>query len=201
MIIDLSVTLSESTPVYPGDPAPRIRRDTTVTENGYLGHTLTLGTHNGTHIDAPAHMIEGAATLGQISLETFVGPGKLVDGFSLEAVKAAGVEAGDIVLFNTGTYKRFRENDYFTDFPVMPMEVADYLVEAGVKLVGIDTGSADKEDGFPIHKRLLGAGIPIIETLTNLDALQSKRFDVYALPLKSDLDGAPARVIAVVADE
>jgi kynurenine formamidase len=198
MIIDLSVPLSTDTPVYPGDPSLRINRDTTVADNGYLGHTITMGTHNGTHIDAPAHMIEGATTLGQLPLDTFVGPGKLVNGFSLEAIQAADIQAGDIVLFNTSTYKRFTDGTYFTNFPVMPSEVANFLVETGVKLVGLDTGSADNTDDFPIHKKLLGANIPIIETLTNLDALQGKHFDIYALPLKFDLDGAPARVIAEI---
>lgn len=201
MIIDLSVPLNPQTPVYPGDPAICIQQDSTVLDDGYLGHTITLGTHNGTHIDAPAHMLDGAGTLGSLPLDTFVGPGKLVEGFTLEAVQAAGLRTGDIALFNSGTYEQFGSSTYFTDYPVMLMEVADYLVEAGVKLIGIDTGSIDNQDDFPLHKRLLGAGIPIIETLTNLHALRGVQFNVYALPLKFDLDGAPARVIAVTSGQ
>lgn len=200
MIHDLSVPLSIQTPVYPGDPALEVQRDTTVAEDGYLGHTLKLGTHNGTHIDAPIHMIEDAASLGQLPLETFVGPGKLVDGYTLEAAQSANLQAGDITLFNSGTYKRFNDGTYFTDFPVLPHDTVDYLIKVGVKMVGIDTGSADIEGHFPVHKALLGAGIPIIETLTNLDELRDELFMVYALPLKFDLDGSPARVIAITKD-
>jgi kynurenine formamidase len=209
MIHDLSVPLTDQTPVFPGDPRLEITTASTIAETGCMLHSVKLGTHNGTHIDAPAHMIEGAATLGQIPVETFVGTGKLVEGFSVEALEALeaagnGIAAGDIVLFHTGASERFDEEWYFTGYPVMPDEVADWLVAKGVKLVGLDTCSADNVEGFPIHKKLLGAGIPIIETLRitqdTLAALRGQQFDVYALPLKLDLDGAPARVIAVCDD-
>lgn len=197
MIIDLSVTLTNDTPVYPGDPKIDIQRQGSVAEDGYLGHSVTFGTHAGTHIDAPAHMLENASTLGQLPLETFIGPAKLVNEFSIAAVDAANVQPGDILLFHTGASARFNDGTYFSDFPVMDSEVASYIVTKQVKLVGLDTCSADNSDGFPVHKILLGAGIPIIETLTNLDPLHGKAFTIYALPLKLDLDGAPARVIAI----
>jgi kynurenine formamidase len=200
MTHDLSVPLTNQTPVFPGDPRLEITTASTIAETGCMLHSVKLGTHNGTHIDAPAHMIEGAATLGQIPVETFVGTGRLVEAFSVEALETAGVAAGDIVLFHTGASERFDEEWYFTGYPVMPAEVADWLVAKGVKLVGLDTCSADNVDGFPIHKKLLGAGIPIIETMTNLAVLRDKEFEVCALPLKLDLDGAPARVVAVTRD-
>jgi arylformamidase len=197
MIYDISVPLSNDTPVYPGDPKLQISKVATVTDDGYMDHSVTFGTHNGTHIDAPAHMIDGGKTLGRISVETFVGRGKLVDGFSLESVKAAGLQADDIVLFHTGMSDRFNEEAYWHDYHVMSVEAADLLVEAGIKMVGVDAGSVDIAEDFPIHKRLLGAGILIIENLTGLDVLAGKEFVVYALPLKFDLDGSPARVIAI----
>ncbi len=200
MIIDLSVLLDSKTPAYPGDPTIGLTQDSSVTQDGYLGHTIQLGSHTGTHIDAPAHMIEGAASLGSLDLTTFVGNGKLVTDMSIDAIDAAGVGADDIVLFYTGASQRFYEPTYFTDYPVLSLEVAEYLIAKDVKLVGLDTCSADIVDGFPVHKKLLGAGIPIIENLTNLTALQelsNPDFKVYALPLKLDIDGAPARVIAI----
>lgn len=200
MIIDLSVPLNNKTPVYPGDTRIKILSEDSIAADGYLGHSVTLGTHNGTHIDAPAHMIEGAVTLGLIPVETFVGMGRLVEGFSIEALETAGVGAGDIVLFYTGASQRFDEESYFTDYPAMSLEVADWLVTKGVKLVGMDTCSADNVEGFPVHKKLLGANIPIIETMTNLEVLGGRHFELFALPLKLDLDGSPARVIAVVQD-
>jgi kynurenine formamidase len=200
MIIDLSVELNENTPAYPGDPKIGLRQSAAYTSEGYLGHSIELGTHTGTHIDAPAHMIEGGPTLGGLSLETFTGVGKLVKGFSKEAIDAAGISAGDSVLFDTGTSERYYDPSYFTDYPVMTEGIADYLVEKGAKMVGVDTCSVDDAEGFPVHKKLLAAGIPIIENLTNLAALQGKTFQLVAMPLKVNLDGAPIRAFAVTQD-
>lgn len=200
MLIDISVQLDDRTPAYPGDPKIEIVRNGTFESDGCVGHSVTLGTHTGTHIDAPAHMIEGSKTLGDVSLECFIGKGKLVEGFSIEAIDTAGVEPGDIVLFYTTASLRYYGPSYFVDYPVMSDDVAAHLIKKEVKLVGLDTCSADNEPGFPVHKRLLGAGIPIIENLTNLIELRGKNFHVYALPLKLNLDGAPARVVAEAQD-
>ncbi|HSH55460.1 MAG TPA: cyclase family protein, partial [Candidatus Limnocylindrales bacterium] len=200
MIVDLSVALNQNTPVYPGDPKISIKQSADIASSGYLHHSLELGTHTGTHIDAPAHMLEGAQTMGHLPLEVFAGAGKVVQGTTKEAIKDAGVAAGDIILFDTGTSERFYETSYFTDYPVLSDDVVDYLIEKKVKLVGLDTCSADITADFPIHKKLLSAGIPIVENLTNLSALQDTSFLFYALPLKLDLDGAPTRAFAVVHD-
>lgn len=197
MIHDLSIPLSNQTPVYPGDPPLQVKPAGVLAADGFQDHTITMGTHNGTHLDAPAHMIEGGATLGAVPLETFVGRGRLVEGFSVDALQAAGIGKGDIVLFQTGMGDRLYDEAYFTDYPAMDMVVADWLVATGVKMIGVDAGSVDNLDDFPIHKRLLGAGVIIIENLTGLEGLANKDFEVYALPLKFDLDGSPARVIAV----
>jgi arylformamidase len=198
MLIDLSITIDDQTPVYPGDPHIQLTEAGTIETDGYALHRLTLGTHSGTHIDAPAHMLVGGATLDALPLDVFVGNATLVDGFSMEAVRAAGLNAGDIVVFNTGMSERFDDPAYFTEYPAMDEAVAAYLVSAGVKLVAIDTCSADNVDGFPIHKVLLGAGIPIVENLTNVASLRGKAFRLIALPLRIDTDGAPARVVAEV---
>jgi len=118
--------------------------------------------------------------------------------FDLEKVKQAGIEAGDIVLFNTGMSVHYYNPEYYgNDRPQMSEEVANYLVEKKVKMVGVDMCSPDTEP-FPVHRILLGAGVLIIENLTNLNQLAGKEFRVYALPIKFALDGAPARVIAQI---
>jgi arylformamidase len=198
MLIDLSVQLDSDTPAYPGDPHIRIEQSERFETDGYVGHAATLGTHTGTHIDAPAHMIPGAPTLGDVPLDTFSGTGKVVNGLSLTAARSADIQPGDIVLFYTGMSDQYYDPSYFTNYPVMPDELVDYLISQRVKLVGLDTCSADNQPGFPIHKKLLGASIPIIENLTNLASLANNPFQVYALPLKFNLDGAPARVVAQV---
>lgn len=202
LIIDLSVLLSEQTPVYPGDPETKLEAITAVETDGHLDHYLSTVTHTGTHIDAPAHMLVGGKTLDKFPINHFVGRGVYIkvenNTFDLKRVKRAGVEAGDIVLFHTGMSDHYLEPAYWKNRPAMSAEIARYLVENKVKMVGLDTGSADGRgsDDHPIHKILLGGDILIIENMANLDQLEGKEFTIYALPLKLAVDGAPARVIA-----
>jgi arylformamidase len=198
MHIDLSVPVNEQTPVYPGDPATKIEPAGVLAEDGYNDHYISLGTHVGTHIDAPLHMLEDGLSLDKLPVEQFVGNGILVEvtGNDFEAVKQADIQAGDIVLFRTGMSDKYHDPIYFEDYPAMSEEVANYLVETKVKMVGVDTCSVDNQDGFPIHKILLAGKVLIIENLTNLNQLVSKDFKVYALPLNLQIDGSPARVIA-----
>ena len=202
MIIDLTLTLNQGTPTYPGDPKLKIATTETFEAQGYLGHSVYMGTHAGTHIDAPAHMIKGGKTLERFSSEQFVGAGRYVlvkDGvFNIEDVKAAGIQEGEIVIFNTGMSHKLHDEVYFTDYPAMDVEIAKYLVDCKVKMVGVDACSIDNKPGFPIHKILLGGNVLIVENLTNLEQLQGVKSKIYALPVKLDLDGAPARVIAEV---
>jgi kynurenine formamidase len=202
MFIDLTHRLNNDTPVYPGDAEIKISSADTIEQNGYLGHNLQLGTHSGTHIDAPAHMITGGKTLDKFGIDTFVGRGCYIflqdRKFTLEAVQNADIKSGDIVIFDTQYSYHFKKPEYFTDYPVMSEEVALYLVEKGVKMVGLDTCSADNQADFPVHKILLSSDILIIENLTNIEQLTDHSFTVYALPIKLDLDGAPSRVIAVL---
>jgi arylformamidase len=194
--IDLSVAINQRIPVYPGDPAIRIEPVGVLSQDGYEDHFVSLGTHVGTHIDAPRHMITGGRALSEYPPGRFIGRGVLVAGFQLAAVERADVQPGDIVLCRTDMSKRYREPVYFEDYPVMSEQVADYLIAKQPSMVGVDTCSVDNQDGFPIHKKLLAADILIIENLTNLAELAEKAFKVYALPLKLELDGAPARVVA-----
>ena len=200
MIIDLSVTLNAQTPIYPGDPATKIEPAGVLAIDGYSDHFISVGTHVGTHIDAPMHMLEGGKSLDQIPIDRFVGKGRYIDvsDGNFDVVKKAGIQADDIVLLGTGMSDKFHEPAYFENYPTMPEEVAKYLVEKMVKMVGVDTCSVDNKDGFPVHKILLAGTVLIIENLTNLNQLADKEFDVYALPIKLQIDGAPARVIAEV---
>lgn len=199
MLIDLSVLLNEQTPIYPGDPPITITPAGVFDRDGWNDHVVSVNTHVGTHIDAPLHMIASGKTLDKVPLEQFVGRGRLIKvskEFTIEQLTQAEIQAGDIVLFRTDMSERYHEPIYFEDYPAMSEEMARYLVERKVKIVGVDAGSVDNTDGFPIHKILLGGNVLIIENLTNLNQLTGKEFTVYALPIKLDIDGAPARVIA-----
>lgn len=197
-IIDLSVTVNEDTPVYPGDPKTVIKPAGVFEKDGFNDHLVSIGTHVGTHIDAPFHMVADGKSLGQIPIEQFVGRGCYINvkkGFDLETIKQADIREDDIVIFHTGIIDRYHEADYYENYPEIPEEVANYLVEKKIKMVGMDMSGPDHPP-HKIHKILLSGGVLIIENLTNLDKLSDKNFTVYALPIKLDIDGAPARVIA-----
>lgn len=202
MIIDLSLRLNNATPAYPGDAKIEIKGVNALASQGYQDHSVFMGTHTGTHIDAPSHMIEGGKSLDKFPAAQFVGRGVYIvvndKKFELNDVKESDIQEGDIVVFNTGMSYRIHDEAYFTEFPAMSAEIAEYLVERKVKMVGVDSCSIDNQPDFPVHKILLGNDILIIENLTNLEQLSEMDSRIYALPLKLDLDGAPARVIAEV---
>jgi kynurenine formamidase len=197
MLIDISVELNENTPVYPGDPKTRIKPAGVLENDGYTDHVVTLATHVGTHIDAPAHMVEGGKTLGTFPLDRFVGRGVYVDvrgGFDIDAFRKTDILEGDIVLLHTGWSDRYADPAYYTDFDQIPVDIAHFLVERKISMLGMDMSGPDHEP-FPVHKILLGGNVLIIENLTGLAALAGKNFTVYALPLRLDIDGSPARVV------
>ena len=202
-LVDLSVVVNQDTPNYPGDPRIQIKATATLAKNSYNDHSVMFDVHSsGTHMDAPWHMIENGKTLEQIPVEQFVGRGcyiKVNDKkFDLAKVQQADIQPGDIVLFHTGMDSVYHELSYYAnDRPAMPEEIAKLLVEKKVKMVGLDMCSPDLPP-FPVHRILLGAGILIVENLTNLLELSGREFTVYALPVKMQLDGAPARVVAEV---
>lgn len=201
MFIDLTIPISPQMSLYPGDEPTKVVMTNQVMQDGFTSHYFSMGTHAGTHIDAPAHMLEAGAGLDSFALDRFIGRGRYVDvaaqGF--ESVKQLGNVAGQIVIFNTGMHKKFGDPSYFEQYPVMTEALAQYLVEQKVKMVGIDAFSVDSDPDHPIHKLLMANNILIIENLTNVAGLEGKEFRVYALPLKLSTEGAPARVIAEVA--
>lgn len=200
MIIDLSHPITEDTPIFPGDPKTKIENAGTIEKDGFEQNLVSICTHTGTHVDAPRHMFVGGKNLDQIPPDRLIGRGvciKVNGNFDFLRVEEADIREGDIVLFNTGMSKVFGNPEYFDSYPVMDDEVAGYLAARRVKMIGLDTCSADAGvEGFPIHKILLKEDILIIENLTNLEQLEGKEFKIYALPLKLQLDGAPIRVIA-----
>lgn len=200
MIIDLSMQLDESTPIYPGDPKTKIKPAGTLEKNDWADHIITFGNHLGTHIDAPSHMFKNGRNLSDYPVEKFVGQGCYINatnGVSIELVKKAKIQQDDIVLINTGISDIYSDDNYFKRLPAIPGEVIDYLITSRIKMLGIDAGSVDIKD-FSVHKQLLKSEILIIENLINLHELKNKKFNVCAMPIKLPLDGAPARVVAEV---
>lgn len=199
-IIDLTHTINKQTPVYPGDPVVDVVASGDIEEDGFVDHKVTFGTHVGTHIDAPAHMIIGGKKLNDIMLRRFIVPAICIDvteGFDADVIAATEIEEGGAVLFYTGMGQYFTKPNYWQGYQVMDQSCIDTLVSKKVGLIGVDAGSVDKEEDFPIHKALLGSDILIIENLApTVQELVGKHFELIALPLKLEFDGAPARVIA-----
>lgn len=201
--IDLSVSINENTPVYPGDPKTKIEPMAVFDKDGYEDNYVCIGTHAGTHIDAPRHMLKDGKNLDEISIEQFVGRAIYIrvnnKKFDLEEIKKVDTKEGDIVLFHTGMSDVYHESEYYDNYPAMSEDIANYLVSKKVKMIGVDMCSPDHEP-FSVHRILLGSGVLIIENLTNLGELEGKEFKVYAFPIRLQIDGAPVRVIAEISE-
>jgi kynurenine formamidase len=211
-IVDLSHGLDPQTPVYPGDPPVGITVvSSTEQQTGgpramNVGR-IDLGLHAGTHLDAPFHFFGEGQTLEQVPLEHCLGPALLINlphhgaGDQITPEDLAGYrdalrETGKVVL-NTGWYRRWGEPDYFSAHPVLTGEAAQFLVECGVHLVGVDFPSVDLPP-HDAHIVLLGRGVLIVENLTHLDAIGAERFLLSALPLKiTGREGSPVRAVAL----
>lgn len=207
-VLDLTHPLSEGMPVYPGTEGPTIRQANTVARDGFAEKLLTMYSHTGTHIDAPAHMLPGGATLDQLAVGHFVGRACVLDveGCSridverLEA-QAARLAGCDFVLFHTGWSRHWGHEAYFHDFPVLSPEAARWLATRGLKGVGFDAISVDPVGAmvFENHHILFQAGLILIENLTGLKPLLQRHFLFACLPLKlMEADGSPVRAVAIL---
>lgn len=217
MLIDLSHRIIGGMTVFPGDPVVTVSDAATVAADGFRVSALHLGSHTGTHVDAPAHSIADGATLEAIPLEQLIAPLVVLDARGRAARASIGLEvletapsiaSGDIVAIMTGWDARFDDASYL-EHPVIDVALADALWARGVRVLGVDTLNPDPswpgEDGawnLPVHELWLGRGGVIVENLRSLDRVPASGAEAIILPLKLDgLDGAPVRAVARVADE
>ncbi len=205
--IDLTRTLSHGMSAFPGDDPPQVVKKTDLTRDGYTTFQVKTGMHVGTHIDAPLHMIEGGKFLSDLPVERFMGKGRLLDArgqtrITSELLHEVDLKQGDIVFVYTGFEGHFSDpKRYFGSYPEMTEDFAVALVQAGIRILGMDTASPEREAPFVVHKTLLAREILIIENLVNLEALVgAKEFEVIALPVKFQCAGGPVRVIARIAE-
>jgi len=203
--IDFTNTFHENMPVYPGDSKARLYPIADLKSDGYNDFKIETGMYIGTHIDGPLHMKKEGRPISEISLNSFIATGHLIDArnhnpFPAQLIDFHQIKPGDIVLVFTGFGYKFGHPNYYQEYPQFSLEFAHLLVKAKIAAVGMDTPSPDGPP-FPVHKALLSEHILIIENLTNLDKLlEVNRFRVLAVPLKLKADAAPARVIAEVLD-
>jgi arylformamidase len=203
ILIDVSRPIHPDMPVYPGDPAPSMEALSRLDDGDDANCSrLTLGNHTGTHVDAPRHVLADGAPLGDVPLERLVGPARVVDLRGRRVIDAATlaaveVAADEILLCRTDNSARWGAPDFATDFVHLSEDAAVLLVERGVRAVGVDGLSVDavKGRGLPVHRRLLAAGVLVIEGL-DLGAAPAGRYTLVCLPLHlPTLDGAPARAV------
>lgn len=209
-VLDLSHPITEDMPVYPGCIPPTIQVSARVEVEGYAERRLTIYTHTGTHIDAPAHMLAGASTLDRMDVDRFVGPAVALDVSGMEHIgrrfleaQAARLEGCDFVLFHSGWDRHWGTAAYFDGFPVLDEGGVGWLACCGLKGVGFDAISADPVGAtdFRNHFALFRAGMISLENLTGLAPLVGRRFTLACLPLRlAGADGSPVRAVALLED-
>lgn len=207
-IYDISLAISPSLPVWPGDPSVELKLVASM-DNGdpYNASRLSLSVHTGTHVDAPHHFLNDHHSVDALPLEVLTGPCYVtqlpddVDEINAEVLERMSFGEGTTrLLFGTRNSKIWAkgENRFQEDFVAISEDGAEWLVANGIQLVGVDYLSvAPFSDGVPTHTILLKAGVVIVEGL-NLSQVSRGFYDLYCLPLKlSGADGAPARAILV----
>ena len=192
---DVTRPLFGQVPVYPGDPVPSFRQ-------AYDGSSriseITMGSHSGTHIDAPSHFLKDGQNIDEIPLNNLIGKCRVLDlrdagtEFTNEDFDGK-IDGAERVLLKTpfsGT-TTFRK-----DYPSIGISGADAIVRAGLRCIGIDSPSIESFSGDgSVHRKILGCGCSVIELL-DLSGVKEGEYMLVALPLRlKGLDGSPARVV------
>ena len=215
-IIDLSMTIEDDMRLFPGIPEPSFTRVKTHDQKGIQVTRLETILHAGTHVDSPRHVLKDGETISETSLDKLMGeavvldlkyksPGSVITADDFKKY-AGDMRKNDIVILNTG-YENYSDPDQYC---IVAPEAAYWLVDHEIKCMAVDMLSLDpihskngraSKQTHPSHHIILGAGIPLIESMINLDSLTKRRVFLCCLPLKiSGSDAAPARVIAMEVD-
>ena len=206
-LYDITLTISPDMPVWPGDPGLKVQRVSKMEdgEHNNLTH-LSMSAHTGTHVDAPYHFIADGRTVEQLSLSDLNGRAYVLYLPNIDLITAAVLEKSEIpprtrrILFKTrnSEYWANHQKDFQTRYVAISPDGAQYLVERGFRLVGVDYLSvAPYKESVLTHQILLKAGIILVEGL-DLSAVSPGRYTLYCLPLKlAGADGAPARAVLI----
>ena len=212
-IIDLTLTVSDKIPTFPGSPQPNFIPWENVKEDGYNLELLFLSSHTGTHMDAPHHFLEKGAKIHEISLEKLVSEAVLIKSKKngCESITKTDIQnfekkhgkigRSSSVIFSTGWQRNLQKKYYFTKNPGLSVSAAKYLASKKISLVGIDSPSIDlgTDSRFSVHQIFAKKGILIVENLANLEKIKSPKFHLVVLPLKlKNATGSPVRAIAFV---
>ncbi len=205
-LIDLSHPLEHGQQTFPSDPKLSIIPHGNTKTLQYNITQISIGSHQGTHLDAMYHFLDDGKTLDQMPLEWFYGPARL-----LRIPKKANEEITvedfipyeDLlvpeakIIFETGWHQHFGKDDFFSDFPSLTQDAARFLVSKKIRLLGMDMPTPGK-DWYELHHILLPAEIVVVESLTGLDKLPD-HFTFMGFPLNfKGRDGSPIRAVAKV---
>ncbi|MBN2572577.1 MAG: cyclase family protein [Ignavibacteriales bacterium] len=209
-IIDLSHPISENIPTYFDDKKPFLQVIGDVAEYGHREMDIAYNSHIGTHIDLPAHMIMNGKTIDKTKIEKYFGKGIKINVANVYPNKIlrkylskfqAEIRKVDFVLLHSGYGKYWGRKKYFSGFPTLETDAAEWLCDFKIKGIGIDMISIDSTDSVDYinHKIFFKNEILIIENLTNLDKIPDKIFYFSCLPLNiKNADGSPIRAVAVI---
>jgi len=210
--IDLTLTISQKLPTFPGSPPPQFIPWSNIRKDGYNLELLCFSSHSGTHMDAPYHFLRSGLKMEQIPVKRFVCNAVLIklkknenESISKKDIvdfeKNFGkIDAGGTVIFATEWEEKLHKDFYFNRNPGLDLSSARYLAYKKVNLVGIDSPSIDmgKNTNFSSHKILAKNNVLIVENLCNLNQIHSNNFKLVVLPLKlKNATGSPVRAIAV----
>jgi kynurenine formamidase len=213
-VVDLSRRVDAETQVYPGDPHVRLEPATTLAADGVNVLAVHIGSHSGTHVDAPYHFVDGGKRIDEMDPRLFVGPGVVMDVRGKGPRERITVEdlqpyegllsEGVVAVLRTGWEERYGTPGYY-DHPFLDRRAAELILDAGVKTVAIDALNVDETvlegehpEGYPAHHAILGAGGVIAENLANLAAVDFPNPLLSLLPVKlGGSDGAPVRAVAM----
>ena len=202
-LLDVTLPMSAAVPVYPGDARFEQGFSHRIADgDSYNATWLKLSAHTGTHVDAPYHLLADGATVDQLPLDILVGRARVLEIGAREAIGREELAAADLrddlrVLLKTRMSSQLRQPEIVEGHVHLSTEAARYLVQAGIKLVGIDYLSVDAfgSKDLPVHQVLLEAGIVVVEAL-DLSQAEPGSYDMMCLPLLvPGADGAPARVL------
>ncbi|MEN3002062.1 MAG: cyclase family protein [Armatimonadota bacterium] len=202
MIYDISLTLEPEMPIYPGDAPYRLEPMLRIADGAMCNLSrLEMGTHTGTHIDAPWHFNEQGKRVEQIPLDRLVGLAWVADLRGHKVITAKVLQEANIplttrLLLKTDNSALWQRREFQKEFVYLSADAADWLIAHTISVVGLDYLSVE-QFGAPepiVHRKLCGAGIVIIEGL-NLSEVPEGEYELICMPLKlKGADGAPARV-------
>lgn len=207
-VIDLTHTISEDMPVYPGTEKPKLTTANTYVKDGFKETLLQMYSHVQTHIDPPAHIFANRKTLDKFSPEQFIGKALVVDcrdlkegqAITIDKINIDKAKLSDFLLFNLGWDKRWNLDTYFNDYPCIDDTVLEFILNSNFKGIGFDVIGLNPvhDNNLTRHKALFkDTDIVNIENLTHLEQCGDELFWFSCFPLKiENCDGFPIRAIA-----